>query len=109
MLHIECRRWFQRKYGNTYHSVRIFKDDEQIAHLPFQYGYGEQCLQTALDWLREQDLIPNTCIRCGKEKQDHPINDNAGHWFMAAYGTLYLRETLGASYSIVDVERKKEL
>lgn len=87
MLHIECRRWFQRTYGNTYHSVRIFADGAQLVFLPFAYGYGDGCLQTALDWLKANGHAPAD----------------------AKYGTLYLRETLHASYSIVDVTRKADL
>jgi hypothetical protein len=51
-IKIECRRWFQRSYGNTYHSVRIYHGAECIAHEPFEYGYGDQCKQTAFDILR---------------------------------------------------------
>jgi hypothetical protein len=86
-LHIEGRRWFQRTYGNTYHSVRIYLDDQLAAYLPFEYGYGDQFLQTALDWLKANGKVPAD----------------------AKYGTLYLRETLGGTYSVVDVERKKDL
>lgn len=46
-IRIDCRRWFQTTYGNTYHSVRITHEGDLIAHEPLQYGYGEQCLQTA--------------------------------------------------------------
>lgn len=86
-LHIEGRRWFQRGPGNTYHSVRIYANGEQIAFLPFAYGYGDGFLQTALDWLKANDYAP----------QD------------AKYGTLYLRETLGGTYSVADVSRKSDL
>ena len=86
-LHIEGRRWFQRGPGNTYHSVRIFADGKQIIMLPFAYGYGDHFLQTALDWLKANGRAP--------------VN--------APYGTLYLRETLGASYSVADVSRKADL
>jgi hypothetical protein len=87
MIHIEGRRWFQRTYGNTYHSVRIYKDGELISHLPFNYGYGDQYLQTALDTLKAYGLAP----------EDAP------------YGTLYLRETLHATWTVADVGRKKDL
>jgi hypothetical protein len=93
-LHIEGRRWFQKTYGNTYHSVRIWQDGKQIAYLPYQYGYGEQWLQTALDWMRANNLLPNGGL------------DDKGR---EQYGTLYLRETLGGTYSVIDVDRKKEL
>ena len=85
MLHIEGRRWFQRTYGNTYHSVRIYRGGEQIAHIPFSYGYGDGFLQTAIDWLR------------------------ANGYPDAEYGTLYLREVLKGTYSVVDVTRKADL
>ncbi len=86
-LHIEGRRWFQRGPGNTYHSVRIYGNGELLATLPYQYGYGDQFLQTALDWLTANGHAPAD----------------------AEYGTLYLRETLGGTYSVIDVERKKDL
>jgi hypothetical protein len=86
-LHIEGRRWFQRTYGNTYHSVRIFKDGEQIASLPKAYGYDYHFLQTALDWLKANGHAPAD----------------------AEYGTRYLREVLGGSYSVIDVQLEKDL
>ena len=86
-FHIECRRWFQRTYGNTYHSVRIYCDGKEIAYVPFEYGYGDQCLQTAIDWLKKNNLIPAD----------------------ASYGTRYLREELHSTYDIVDVARKRDL
>ena len=86
-LHIEGRRWFQRGPGNTYHSVRIWIDGKQVANLPYQYGYGDCFLQTALDWLKANKQVPAD----------------------AEYGTLYLRETLGGTYSVIDVTRKGDL
>jgi len=94
-LHIEGRRWFSTSAGNTYHSVRIFADGKQLAYLPYAYGYGEQFLQTALDWLRAEGLI---------EAQEFYSNGNPKY-----NGTLYLRETLGGTYSVIDVQRKKDL
>lgn len=87
MYHIEGRRWFQRGPGNTYHSVRIYRDGQPIAHLPYQYGYGDQFLQTALDWMKEHGHAPSD----------------------AQYGTQYLREVLHSSYSVSDVGRKSDL
>lgn len=46
-IHIEGRRWFQKTYGQTYNTVRIFKDGKQVAYLPIEYGYGEFYLQRA--------------------------------------------------------------
>jgi hypothetical protein len=86
MLHIEGRRWFQRTYGNTYHSVRIYQDGKMLACLPFSYGYGDQFLQTAWDWLNQN-----------------------GYILPAHASTQYLREVMRGTYSVIDVQRKKDL
>lgn len=86
-LHIEGRRWFQKTCGNTYHSVRIYKDGALLVTLPYQYGYGDCFLQTALDWLKSNKHVPTD----------------------AEYGTRYLREELGGTYSCIDVARQKDL
>lgn len=84
-LHIEGRRWFSS--GNTYHSVRIWIDGRDVFYQPMAYGYGDGYLQTAIDWLKAMGYAPAD----------------------APYGTLYIRETLGGTYSVVDVARKKDL
>ncbi len=94
-LHIEGRRWFQRTFGNTYHSVRIFKDGQLVAHLPRQYGYGDQFLQTAWEWLGAHG---------------HPeLLERHANGFWKNYGTQYLREELHGTYSVIDVPRRKDL
>ena len=94
-LHIEGRRWFQRTYGNTYHSVRIFRDGEQIAYLPMAYGYGEGFLQTAWEWLA---------------KNGYPeLAEEHANGSLKNYGTQYLREILNGTYSVIDVQRQKDL
>lgn len=85
-FHVEGRRWFDRSGGNTYHSVRIFHESKEIAYIPFSYGYDDGFLQTAIDWLFDNKYIT--------EK---------------VYGTLYLRETLLSTYSVIDVPRKRDL
>lgn len=94
-IHIEGRRWFQKTYGNTYHSVRIFKEGQQIAYIPFEYGYGDQFLQTAFDWLAHNGM---------PELLETHANGIPKH-----SGTRYLREVMESTYSVIDVQRKKEL
>jgi hypothetical protein len=89
--HIEGRRWFKE---NTYHSVRIFKDSECIAYLPWQYGYGDFYIETALQWLEQNNEIPL--------RERHSNGSQPG-------GTLFVRETLKSTYSVIDVQRKKDL
>ena len=45
------RRWFQRSYGNTYHTVRVMVDGVTVWTSEKQYGYGDQYVQTAEEWL----------------------------------------------------------
>ena len=41
------RRWFQKSYGNTYHTVTIYMPDGTKIESGQHYGYGEQYTQTA--------------------------------------------------------------
>ena len=93
-LHIEGRRWFSSD-GNTYHSVRIFHDAKQIVFIPYEYGYGDQFLQTAFDWL-------------GKNGAPELLERHA-NGSLKNYSTQYLRDIMKSSYSVVDVQRKKDL
>lgn len=34
------REWFDRTYGNTYHTIRILGSDGTDTILPFAYGHG---------------------------------------------------------------------
>lgn len=58
MFTIIARRWFQKTYGNTYHSVEVFGDNGLIGRCPFTYGYGEHYLQTAHKILWEAGCCP---------------------------------------------------
>lgn len=84
-IHIEGRRWFQRTYGNTYHSVRVTVNGKSHV-IPMQYGYGEQYLQTAAAYLKS----------IGAMDCDYQ-------------GTAHLREVIGATWSVADVARKRDL
>lgn len=44
---IVARRWFDQKWGNTYHSVRVYRNGELVGENPYEYGYGDHYLQTA--------------------------------------------------------------
>ena len=56
---ITTKKWFQKTYGNTYHSCRVEKCDcighdfkcEEIGYIPFRYGYGDHYLNTAAEIL----------------------------------------------------------
>lgn len=94
-FHIEGRRWSQKSYGNTYHTAYIFQGGRCLARLGPTYGYGQQFLQTAFQWLKTHGL-PDVY---GEAKNGGVTN----------YGTQYLREVLHSTYSVSDVAREKDL
>lgn len=53
---VEGRRWFQKTYGNTYHTVKVTVDNETF-YSDITYGYGNHFEQTAIEILRENDFI----------------------------------------------------
>jgi|7_EtaG_2_1085326.scaffolds.fasta_scaffold48151_2 hypothetical protein len=57
-IEIWGKRWFQRSYGNTYHTVRIYLNDKLVYESPQTYGYGDHYLQTAKEWLVENGYYP---------------------------------------------------
>jgi len=56
-VYIRARRWFQKTYGNTYHSVNITVNGKGFYSGKI-YGYGDQYLQTALEMLVKEGYLP---------------------------------------------------
>lgn len=89
-LEIIGRRWFQRTYGNTYHTAEIIIDGDLVHKTPKAYGYGDQYVQSAAEWLvRKGYLSP---LWAGK-----PL------W--------QIRDDLGIKYraQAIDVSRERDL
>ena len=57
-VHITGKRWFDRKNGNTYFSCLIWVNSERVHHIDYEYGYGNQYLDFATDWLEENEHMP---------------------------------------------------
>lgn len=62
-FYISARRWFQKTYGNTYHSVKVYAvmaDDslgDVVAENSYAYGYGDHYLVTACEALIKAGYI----------------------------------------------------
>lgn len=98
-ISIRGRRWFQKSYGNTYFSATIYVNGEKVHHIPFQYGYDEQYLQAATEWLTENGYLPG-----------QKIYESGG--YVRGYEPLWQytrRRNIKFAYHVVDVERKKDL
>lgn len=99
-IHISGRRWFQRTYGNTYHTVAIFitfkNGHQETLNAEKQYGYGDQYNQTAIDIFRNRFKIPKEQYSNGNDK--YP------------YLTSYCRShSIPYTIEVNDVRREKDL
>ena len=90
-LNIQGRRWFQKTYGNTYHSSRIYVDGKSIGGVSFAYGYGNHYLTTAEELLQVGGHIPTD--KCNTQALWSWCEENGVH----------------LEYSVVDVDRKRDL
>lgn len=57
---IHGKTWFDKSYGNSYFSARVFVDGNEVARLPFQYGYGDHYIEMAQKKLGELGLLTNS-------------------------------------------------
>jgi len=89
------RRWFQRTYGNTYHSCQIIVDGVSIEGIEFVYGYGDHYLTNAAAKLEEQGYIY-------RERYEA----SGG---MESLWQVCERMGITLNYSATDVSRKKDL
>lgn len=53
------REWFDKVNGNSYFASRIYRNDELLAVLPFQYGYGTHHEWEAMRELQKQGKQKN--------------------------------------------------
>jgi hypothetical protein len=90
LIHITARRWFHKGPGNTYHSVTVVLPDGTTLRNPYEYGYGEQWKETALD------LIQVHFSRHSK------LDGERLHAFLSRIG--YYCQAM-----VLDVDRKKDL
>jgi len=52
-MFVECREWFDKTYGNSYFSNRIWVDGEIVAVNTMTYGYGDSYVWAAIKTLHE--------------------------------------------------------
>jgi hypothetical protein len=94
-LFIEGRLWFDKTGGNTYHAVRIEANGKVIGHIPMTYGYENQYLYTALEWLKSFGLVSPDTKSIWELRQD-------AHIYWVSYYTLkrelWKAETVKDSY-----------
>nr|DAW17386.1 MAG TPA: hypothetical protein [Caudoviricetes sp.] len=55
---IHAKEWFDKTYGNSYFSVRIYLDGTLATILPFQYGYERQSWFESIKALAANGKMP---------------------------------------------------
>ena len=94
-FHITGRRWTQKTTGNTYHTVIIsaFVAGEwvELGKTTIHYGYGEQYMVTAGDWLIENGWLEDA------KRNGYDV------------ASWRVREELNITENVVDVNRKRDL
>ena len=95
-LTIIGRRWFRRGYGGTYHTSQIIIDGKTVGKTLEQYGYGDQYIWTAFEYMAANNLLPEPLKRYS----------NGGSEAIWQYC-----ERLGITYTAeaIDVPREKDL
>lgn len=90
------RRWFQRTYGNTYHTASIIIDGETVHKTPKQYGYGSSYEDSAAEWLDQSGLVP--------PRPQHANGSREPAW-------SFYRDKLGIAWTsqAIDVSRERDL
>lgn len=96
-IEVQSRRWFQKTYGNTYHSMTLYIDDIEVSKVPFEYGYGSQHEQTALDEFKK--LYPEI-VKKADEKAGYQVK------IISALSRYTDIKTL---INVIDVKNKKDL
>ena len=52
-LEISAKKWYQKSYGNTYHTVKVIVNNDTVLESGITYGYGKHYLATAANLLRD--------------------------------------------------------
>jgi len=93
-LFFEGRAWFDKTYGNTYHSVRIWLNGEILAIIPIRYGYENAYQASAVSKLVELGYLPEELEN--RATREYPV------W--------QISKKLGISvYSVLGYGKKAEL
>ena len=88
---VQGKRWFQRTYGNTYHTARVLIDGKEVFYSPITYGYDRHYYQTAIKWLGENGYL-------------EPFGER---WNLC--GKYAIPDGVTVDESVIDVPRKRDL
>lgn len=117
-VHVTARRWFQKSYGNTYHSCVVSvllkgaQSWETIGSVDFEYGYGQQYDQTALQIFKKAGInggtMKDSVLWVERNGVDIYVDleDTRNNFYL---GRLCRDLKIKYSEGVQDVARKKDL
>ncbi len=79
-IEVQGREWFDRVNGNSYCSARVLVDDELVAVIPFQYGYGHAFEQYAGEELARLSIVSLTQYSSSMESLPRYCERNGIHY-----------------------------
>jgi len=97
-LVVIAQRWFDKAWGNTYHSCAVVLNGKEIGFIPFEYGYDEQYKNTALTILQNNGYF-NSGEQCDN---GYPKDSENFHNFCIGNRDRVL-------FYCTDVDRKRDL
>lgn len=89
------KRWFDKINGNTYFSVDTYVNGQHVGRINYEYGYGDQYLQSATQMLAAKGYLP------GIQR-----NSFGGLETLQRYAQ---RKKIRLAYDVADVCRKRDL
>ena len=93
---ITGRRFFDRDGGNTYFSANGYVNGEHVARIDYEYGYGDQYIDSMTSKLEELGFMPD------REHYAHGGAEPAWRYFRDD-------RKIPFTYEVTDVSAKKEL
>lgn len=64
-IFIECREWFDKTYGNSYYSARVFVDGQHVHTTGMSYGYEFAYEDEVTRALVRQCVVPADALGYG--------------------------------------------
>lgn len=92
-IKVTGKRW-QDSFGNTYHTCVIWVNGVQVASRGATYGYDEQYLETAFEWLDENGYTDRPARESGGRQPPYSYCKDAG---------------IDLKYECTDVKKKRDL
>lgn len=95
-LLIQGRRWYNRRFGNTYCTATVYIDGVLAFKTEPTYGYGDHFRTVAMEQLEKRGLLPAPRLK-------YQTGSSEADWIYCQ------RLGITFAYDVADVKREKDL